>query len=647
MKPKQIFIIFVLILLIFVTSFDFFTGLVEATFDQSERVNSFDDSNFTLENEGTITLEIDLISSESACPGVMVNYFLILTNGTENEETITFSASGNAWTTYIDPPSLVLAANSFEYVYVSVLIPWTAIAGDQDVVTISAVGQYSALSDTATLTTITAPGQGWEDLNDSPEGRGTRGHAIVYWDGSLYKLGGFGYVDSVGGARPWLDIYDIATDTWRQGANMPLGRYWIDCEAIDLTGSDPKIYCAGGYVSSGRNTLYIYDINTDVWTTGASLPETRYNYASVVHNNMYYVIGGYTTDYTATMLVYNPATNTWDDSKAPMSVARRYFSAGLIDNKIYAAGGYNGEYLSSMEVFDIDAGTWSAGADLPAPWVNAADGVIKDRFLLMVGGFESGVTSASNRAYIYDAVNNSWTRLPSFIHTIYGAEGGSDGTDFWVVSGRLYEGSFQNSTYTTKLVPCEGGVCVPVTGADFTWEPETPTVGEMVTFTATVGEGTPDFAYTWDFGDGIPRYGEIVYYTFSSAGTLNVDLTITNCDGSNSDSVSKDVIVVEVCTPVTGTDFTWEPTSPTAGSLVTFSASIDGGTLPIDYDWDFGDGSSGSGESPVHIFTSSGSYTVTLTASNCGGASTDTQSYLVTVSPQVTSFTLFLPLILK
>jgi PKD repeat protein len=93
------------------------------------------------------------------------------------------------------------------------------------------------------------------------------------------------------------------------------------------------------------------------------------------------------------------------------------------------------------------------------------------------------------------------------------------------------------------LVPCEGGVCVPVTGADFTWEPETPTVGEMVTFTAMVGEGTPDFAYTWDFGDGIPRYGEIVYYTFSSAGTYNVTLTASNCDGGATDTESHLVTV--------------------------------------------------------------------------------------------------------
>lgn len=543
MKTKGLFIFLVLILSISLAFVDVITSFANESFGQNQISNEPDLSEFVLENGGTITLDIDLSSSESACSGVMVNYFLIITNGTEDEETITFSASGNAWKTLIDPPSLVLSASTSDYVYVSVQIPWTATAGDQDVVIISAVGQSSGLSDTASLTTITAIGQGWGDLTDSPEGRGTRGHSIVYWEGTLYKIGGFGYVDSVGGARPWLDIYDIATDIWQQGADMPLGRYWIDCEVIDLTGSDPKIYCAGGYVSSGRNTLYIYDINTNVWTTGAALPEARYNYASVVHNNMYYVIGGYTTDYTNTMLVYNPAANTWDSSKASMGMARRYFSAGLIDNKIYAAGGYNGEYLSSMEVFDIAAGTWSAGADLPGPWVNAADGVINNRFLLMVGGYESGVTSASNRALIYDSVNNSWSRLPTFIHSIYGAEGGGDGTDFWVISGRLYEGSFQNSTYTTKLMPCEGGVCMPVADADFTWEPAAPTVDEMVTFTATVGGGTPDFTYTWDFGDSIPRYGEIVYTTFSIAGTYNVTLTASNCDGESTEIESHLVTV--------------------------------------------------------------------------------------------------------
>jgi PKD repeat protein len=422
----------------------------------------------------------------------------------------------------------------------------------------------------------------------------------------------------------------------------------MDCEAIDLTGTDPKIYCGGGYRSSGQSTLYIYDINSDIWSTGASLPESRYNYASVTHDNLYYVIGGLTSTYTNSMLVYNPSSNTWDETKAPMAEARSYFSAGLIGGKIYAAGGYNPDPLSSLEIYDIAADTWSAGADLPTSWLNAADGVVQDRFLVLVGGFENGPTTASNRALVYDAVHESWSRLPIFNHAIYGAEGAGNGEQFWVVSGRLYEdSSFKNSTYTTKMLDCEGGVCISVTDPNFTWEPLTPAVGTLVTFTATVGGGSPAITYTWDFGDGSTGTGVNPEHTFASSGTYSVTLTVSNCDGANTASISHDVTVSDVCVPVTGPDFTWAPLTPTAGDSVTFTSSVAGGSLPIAYNWDFGDGSTGTDVNPEHTFASSGTYSVTLTVSNCGGSSTDFITKDVTVLPPESGVTIYLPLIVR
>jgi hypothetical protein len=545
MKVRKLYLILALLISLSLTVTNFRTNFAEGTHPVEEIKPSADLPEASLENDQAVILEPDISSTESACPGLSVNYFLIVTNNTAIEETVTFSIEGNDWTTLIDPPTLTLASGEFDYIAVSVQIPWTANGGDQDLVTVTASGQTSGLSDSVILTSIAAIAQGWEDFADSPADRGTRASSVVYWADKIYKIGGFGYIEGVGGARPWLDIYDIATDTWNQGSDMPSGRYWMDCEAIDLTGTDPKIYCGGGYRSSGQSTLYIYDINSDIWSTGASLPESRYNYASVTHNNLYYVIGGLTSTYTNSMLVYDPSSNTWDETKAPMTEARSYFSAGLIGGKIYAAGGYNPDPLSSLEIYDIAANTWSAGADLPTSWLNAADGVIQDRFLVLVGGFENGPTTASNRALVYDAVHESWSRLPIFNHAIYGAEGAGDGEQFWVVSGRLYEdSSFKNSTYTTKMLDCEGGVCIPVTDPNFTWEPLTPAVGTLVTFTATVGGGSPAITYTWDFGDGIPRIGQVVDYIFNPAGTFSVTLTVSNCGGSSTDFITKDVTVL-------------------------------------------------------------------------------------------------------
>lgn len=61
------------------------------------------------------------------------------------------------------------------------------------------------------------------------------------------------------------------------------------------------------------------------------------------------------------------------------------------------------------------------------------------------------------------------------------------------------------------------------------------------------------------------------------------------------------------------------------------SGSSDSDGTITSYDWDFGDGSSGSGEFVSHMFGADGTYTVTLTVTDDGGA-TDSDSQNVSVS---------------
>ncbi|MGC9025491.1 MAG: PKD domain-containing protein, partial [Chloroflexia bacterium] len=76
------------------------------------------------------------------------------------------------------------------------------------------------------------------------------------------------------------------------------------------------------------------------------------------------------------------------------------------------------------------------------------------------------------------------------------------------------------------------GVCVPPSGADFTWTPLTPTVGQSVTFTGTVAAGTPPFTWAWAFGDGGTGSGQVVQHTYAATGTYSVLLTVTNACGT-------------------------------------------------------------------------------------------------------------------
>ncbi|NMB99195.1 MAG: hypothetical protein GYA35_02820, partial [Thermoanaerobaculaceae bacterium] len=61
--------------------------------------------------------------------------------------------------------------------------------------------------------------------------------ATCTYNGKIYVFGG----NENDGEVNTTYIYDIATDTWTQGANMPTGRYL--CTAVEVGG---KIYVMGG-----------------------------------------------------------------------------------------------------------------------------------------------------------------------------------------------------------------------------------------------------------------------------------------------------------------------------------------------------------------------------------------------------------------
>ena len=148
-------------------------------------------------------------------------------------------------------------------------------------------------------------------------------------------------------------------------------------------------------------------------------------------------------------------------------------------------------------------------------------------------------------------------------------------------------------------------------------------VGDVVTLTAT-----PDT--NWAFSGWS---GDLTGPTNPIAITLTGDKVVT-------------ATFVSTCVPVSGADFTYTPTAPKVGKIVTFNGTALAGTAPITYSWNFGDGSVVGNGSPItHLFPitlTTHSYTVTLTAANaCGTAPAVLKS--LTVQPQ----TVYLPLVLK
>ncbi len=477
----------------------------------------------------------------AGCNGDIFNYPLTVENNFTATDTLDITGTAT-WPTTVDPASFTLSPGQADDAIASVYINWAVPRGESDVASLLVTGQTSGLTDPAAISTfnyLAATYTDYADVPTAPTGLRTRDHSVVYYNGRLYKFGG-----TDGTVRNLTGVYDIATNTWSTADNMPAARQMLDC--VEIGG---KIYCAGGYTTSSQNTLYIFDPAAAAgsqWTTGATLPASRSGYAGVALGGKYYVLGGYTTAITATCIVYDPVANSW--SNLPnMEVPRRYPLAGVIGGKIVVAGGLATTISTpSTQAYDPMTNTWSPRAPIPfGGWLRSADGVLDDRFLLIVGGYTADST-ASTYVIAYDGLLDVWMPPQVFSpHSIYSTEGDTDGAgNFWVVSGRLYEGAaFSYGRYTYTATGCPS--CAPAFNPDFTADPPVAAPGQEITFTAS-SEGSAPFEFSWDFGDMSSATGQVVSHSYPLDGTFTVTLTVTNCDGASTAGITHDIEVTPV-----------------------------------------------------------------------------------------------------
>ena len=154
----------------------------------------------------------------------------------------------------------------------------------------------------------------------------------------------------------------------------------------------------------------------------------------------------------------------------------------------------------------------------------------------------------------------------------------------------------------------------PVPTAGFTATPTTGTAPLVVNFTDT-SSGSPT-SWAWTFGDGGTSTSQSPTHVFNSVGTFTVTLVASNAGGPSAPA-STQIQVSQVSPPTAS--FTSSTTSGVAPLSVAFTDTSTGG--PTSWSWDFGDAGTSSSQSPTHVFDNAGTYTVTLVASNSGGAS--------------------------
>jgi serine protease len=137
-------------------------------------------------------------------------------------------------------------------------------------------------------------------------------------------------------------------------------------------------------------------------------------------------------------------------------------------------------------------------------------------------------------------------------------------------------------------------------------------------------------SWAWTFGDGGTSTVQNPSYIYTAAGTYTVALTATNAYGSNTLTKTGYITVTAPNTNPPVAAFTGTPTSGNIPLTVVFTDQST--NTPTSWAWTFGDGGTSTLKNPSHVYTTAGTYTVALTATNAYGSNTLTKTNYITAS---------------
>ena len=216
----------------------------------------------------------------------------------------------------------------------------------------------------------------WSLLTNFPDGSFWISSAAIIGS-KLYSLGGT-YTTALNQCTPRVKIYDLVTNTWSSGADMPYGRVFHSVTVYQ----DSLLYCAGGWgFPSGAvyNDVYLYNSISNTWRPASSMPAPRAGgVLSVSNDTLVYICGG--TDWTnpaARNTVFRGKINssdrtiiTWDSTGAvyPGGVRNSIYGANWGNKGVIVSGGYQITSVTNQcYVYSPGANTWTPQPNLLAP----------------------------------------------------------------------------------------------------------------------------------------------------------------------------------------------------------------------------------------------------------------------------------------
>ena len=157
--------------------------------------------------------------------------------------------------------------------------------------------------------------------------------------------------------------------------------------------------------------------------------------------------------------------------------------------------------------------------------------------------------------------------------------------------------------------------------------------GKPVIFSDTsrvTGAGVSIVKWTWDFGDGPPVVALTnadQTHTYNNPGTYTVTLQVETNGGCLSTIFSRQITIHP--NPVAAFNLP-AICLPSGGAQFNDQSTVTGGTI-TGWSWDFGDATNSTLQNPLHIYTGTGPFNVSLTATSNNGCTHTTTQVLNTV----------------
>jgi PKD repeat protein len=172
---------------------------------------------------------------------------------------------------------------------------------------------------------------------------------------------------------------------------------------------------------------------------------------------------------------------------------------------------------------------------------------------------------------------------------------------------------------STQGLPVSFATVAPNITAAITHSLGTRVVSGTVYFTATTGTNGTQLSNAWTFGDGTAGNGLMTSHVYTRAGSFTVVFTATDRCGFNKVATTT-LTIAPACTQVTGLGFNYAPAPVVVQQATTFTATFTSGSPAPTFAWRFDGGAAMAGPSVAYTFTTTGTHTVALTATNTCGA---------------------------